>query len=218
MAETPNTPPVASAPAQGMGPVAGPTGRSIFVGMALGALVVAVALGVILSHGGGTSSGYGPEGWTEFHDPGGYFTIALPPGWTIDGGQSGTGTLGGPSGSYTETDYAWVARDPTNGAAGPVVAITYHPLPNAIARQFECQNGSGPNTTVDGLPAQSIGGGWLLSTQAAHYQLNYGFPPDNTAHSTAPTPIPAATATAGQSLTARIAATFKPTPATPLAC
>src|SRR5215475_7555924 len=96
MPETPNTPPVSSAPATTMGPIVGPTGRSIFVGMGLGALVVAVVLGLILSRGG-PSGNYGPAGWTVFHDPGGYFTIALPPGWTIDGGKSGTGTMGGPS-------------------------------------------------------------------------------------------------------------------------
>lgn len=223
MAETPNTPPVSSAPARTMGPMVGPmvgpTGRSIFVGMGLGALVVAVVLGLILSQGG-PSSNYGPAGWTVFHDPGGYFTIALPPGWTIDGGKSGSGTLGGTSSSFSYTEYTWAASDPTNGSAGPVVGITYHPLPNAIARQFECATFSGTNTTVDGLPASSIdGSGWILSTQVAHYQINYGFPPPrNVAHASAPTPIPAATATAGVDLATQIAQTFKPTPATPLSC
>lgn len=217
MAETPNTPPVSSAPATTMGPIVGPTGRSIFVGMGLGALVVAVVLGLILSRGG-PSSTYGPAGWTVFHDPGGYFTIALPPGWTIDGGKSGTGTMGGPSGSYTETDYAWVASDPTNGSAGPFVWITYHPLPSALARQYECQSFSSTNTTIDGIPASSIGDGWLLSTQAVHYQINYGFPSPDTLQTTPPTPIPAATATAGHDLSLQVTQTFRPTPATPLSC
>ncbi len=217
MAETPNTPPAPSPAALASGVARGPSGRSVFVGLALGALIVAAALGVILS-GGGKSPGYGPSGWTVFHDPAGYFTIALPPGWSIDGGKSGSGTMGSTAGSYSETDYTWVARDPTNGTAGPVVNIYYYPLPSALARHFECQNFAATNTTFDGLPASSIGGGWILATQAAHYQLNYGYPPDNRFYTNPPTAIPAATATAGTSLALQVANTFRPTPATALSC
>jgi hypothetical protein len=220
MAETrepPETPPPASSPRPATQVALGLSGRNLFVGMAVGTLIVAVVLGLVLSHAS-TPPAYGPSGWTVFHDPSGYFTISLPPGWTADGGESGTGTTGDATGSYTETDYAWVAEDPANGGEGPIVAISYYPLPNAFARQYECRAFPSPSATFAGLPAAPIADGWIVATTAAHYQLNYGFPPNTTAHTTPPTPVPAVTATAGTDLSAQVAATFRPTPRTPLSC
>ena len=82
-------------------------GRRILVGIALGTIAVALVFGLMLSHAHptgplGVAPGSSlPAGWQVFHDPAGYFTIALPPGWTATGGRDGSGTLGDRTGSYT---------------------------------------------------------------------------------------------------------------------
>jgi hypothetical protein len=201
-------------------------GRRILVGIALGTIVVGLVFGLVLSHAHlsgplGVAPGSSlPAGWQVFRDPAGYFTIVLPPGWTATGGQDGSGTLGDRTGSYSYTDYSWAVRDPASGTSGPGVFISYHPLTNAFGRHFECEAFPHANGTFAGLPAESIGpnAGWLFATESAHYQLNYGFPPSGGLQTTPPTAIPAATFAAGQSLTTQIAATFLPTPDTPLTC
>lgn len=166
-----------------------------------------------------------PTGWQRYTDPGGYFSISLPDGWTAQRDISGVTTAGNRSGSFTTQDMMDTLGGPPRGQNSITVEILTEPLPNDFARQWMC--GAFPashnNTRIAGLPAASLDNTWLLNTQAAHFQISYvypNWPGDVNMPVNAPTatPMPPGFYDRGQQEIKTILASFLPIPATPLAC
>lgn len=159
-----------------------------------------------------------PAGWHLYHDPYGFFTIGLPPGWTAQAAPPSTGIVRDKQGSGTETDYLVAFGNPPHDPAGLTVDIFYHPLSIQILRTGVCQNMS---KLAPGTPTTRPyfeGAGWFVETNAAHFQLSYFLDNRPEEPPYPATPIPQATQEAGAHLFARILATFTPTPNTPLQC
>lgn len=116
-------------------------------------------------------------GWQIYRDPTGLFTVQMPPGWTGHYSDQGSATEGDQTTSVTIETYATTLGDPPDSTATFKFAVSYWPLPNAFARQWQCQQRQQLDTTIDGLPAEHGGGTvydpLLLDTEAAHYQIDY---------------------------------------------
>jgi len=162
-----------------------------------------------------------PAGWHVYHDPGGYFTVALPDGWTATR-SVGTATIGAASGSDAATIIMLQFGEPPQGSKTITVEITVQPIDDFL-RRMACQGTATPyiNATVAGMPATYLPTQtWLLKTNAASFQIDYFYPgyTGDIAQTSAPTPIPQAELTQGQHEMATILATFRPNPDTPFTC
>ena len=167
-----------------------------------------------------------PTNWQRYTDPGGYFSVSLPAGWTAQRDTSGKSTMGNNSGSVTTQDITDTLGGPPRGQNSITVWVLIEPLPNDFARQWEC--GAWPpernNTTVAGMPALHLEDNtWLLNTNAAHFQISYFYPnwPGNVnmpVNAPTATPMPPGFYNQGQQEIKTIIASFLPMPATPLAC
>lgn len=167
-----------------------------------------------------------PAGWQRYTDPGGYFSVSLPNGWTAQRDTSGKATMGNNSGSFTTQDITDTLGGPPRGQNSITVWVLIEPLPNDFARQWEC--GAWPparnNATLAGLPAIHFEDNtWLLTTNAAHFQINYLYPnwPGNVnmpVNAPTATPMPPGFYDRGQQEIKTIIASFLPIPDTPLAC
>ena len=160
-------------------------------------------------------------GWHWYHDPGGYFAVAIPDGWTTTR-SVGTATIGNASGSDAATMIMLQFGEPPQGSKTITVEITVQPIDDFL-RRMACQNTATPyvNVTVAGLPAMYLpNAGWLLTTNSASFQIDYFYPgyTGDTLQTNPPTPIPQAELTQGQQEMATILATFRPNPDTPFAC
>ena len=175
-----------------------------------------------------TSDGVGqavPVGWHRYADPGGFFSVALPNGWTVQR-DTGTTTMGDAQGSVTVQDVMDVFGGPPRGQKTITVWIHVTPIVNDLERQMACPAGHSAhdNTTVAGLPATyDPVFGWLVDTNNASFQISYEYPNwkgDISIPANAPTatPMPPGFYEQGQQEMQTIIASFTPTPATPLAC
>jgi len=168
-----------------------------------------------------------PQSWQTYRDPASAFTIRIPPEWRASVSTS-EGTMGNNSGSFSSQDEEVALGTSPDLLFGTGVSVDVEPLPNAFARQWECQNGlNSPDTTIGGLPATTLGSWtWLLDTNAAHYQISTSFPGGGSPHTSPmmpagqplPTPVPQTTVTASEQLITLVVSTFRPIPATPLSC
>jgi hypothetical protein len=218
-------------PPETMSP-APPSRRARIAGAAALSIIVVVfaALFYALSHKGFSTatdapSPTAPINWQRYTDPGGYFSVSLPNGWTVERDTSGKATMGNSGGSFTTQDIMDTLGGPPRGQNSITVSIWIEPLPNDFARQWMCQafSPSHNNTTVGGVPANFFDNTWLFTSNAAHFQISYVYPnwPGNVAMpSNAPTatPMPPGFYNLGQQEMRTIVASFLPIPATPLAC
>lgn len=168
----------------------------------------------------------------RYRDPHGLFSVVVPKEWQARV-ESGGGTAGSRSGSFTFTAYTIHLAPPASDKkhAGDAFVVMEYTLPNATARWVECsffppaQN----NATLAGLPADHLPGQdvWMLDTIAAHYQIDVIYPggvivnpggPVITSPPPTPTPAPAGYLAAQKSLMQHVLASFKPIPAKPLVC
>lgn len=219
-------PPEAMQPAQPSrrGRIAGAAALSIIV-------IVFATLFYTLSHKGFSTATAAPSptapiNWQRYTDPGGYFSVSLPDGWTVERDTSGKATMGNNSGSFTTQDIRDTLGGPPRGQNSITVEVSLEPLPNDFARQWECQ--AFPpvhnNTTIAGLPATHfMFNSWLLTTSAAHFQIDYAYPNwqgDVLILPNAPTstPMPPGFYALGQQEIKTILTSFLPIPDTPLAC
>jgi len=212
-----------------------PRRRRAFAGGAVAlALLVAVALSIaLLAHarghtsdaGAGTSTGRLttsiPAGWHWYHESDGYFSVAVPDGWTATRSTS-VGTYENSTGSDAVTMTMIELGGPPNGTKTITVQINVQPI-DTFLRRMDCQHLATPyvNAKVAGLPATYLpNAGWLLTTNAASFQINYFYPgyTGDTLQTTTPTPIPQAALTQGQHEMAVILRTFRPIPDTPFTC
>lgn len=166
-----------------------------------------------------------PADWHVYRDPAGYFTIAVPAGWTAQT-SSGETTEGNvyTGQSATFTTYDTNLGNPPNGESTLTVGIYVSPHTTPFERQWDCQNRRFPNTFLSGIPAEhyepDVWGTWLQDTGTAHFQIDllpvgwHG----NALQSGVPTPVPQAIVQAENQLAPRILATFTPIPATWLFC
>jgi hypothetical protein len=166
-----------------------------------------------------------PAGWHAYHDPAGYFTIAVPAGWTAQtfSGETTEGNVYTGQ-SATFPNYDTILGNPPIGESTLRVGISVSPHTTPFERQWDCQDHGFPNTLLAGLPAvhyeRDVWGSWLLNTDTAHYQIDLipvGFH-GNALESGVPTPVPQATVQAENQLAPRILATFTPIPATWFFC
>lgn len=171
-----------------------------------------------------------PAGWQRYQDPGGYFSVSLPKGWTVQRDTSGKETMGNTQGSVTVHPVMDALGGPPRGQQTITVWITITPIINDFERQWMC--GALPptqdNTTIAGLPASHhvIHDGnpaWLLNSSSASFQIDYTYPNwkgDVLMPANAPTatPMPPGFYAQGQQEMQTIIASFMPLPDTPLAC
>ncbi len=198
--------------------------RVLLIIVLLVALVLASAIVFDgLSHAGllspmatPTVASYLPPGWHLYHDPGGYFTIALPPDWQADR-QTGTVTEGSHGVTVqvptidTRLGPPNVATPPPTPPTPPALSISIHIelIVSNVERQALLCPIWHPDTTLARLPAERNEGlapGWLVDTNTATYQIQY-LPPN----------LPAANPPAVLQL-AEVIATLRLIPATTLAC
>lgn len=198
------------------------------------ALVACTALGAgqrIPDSSSVPSSMHIPAGWHLYRDPQGYFTIALPPGWQVQGGTvTGHGEQSDAQGAANTTNVLtnflppkWDSQDSSLGL-GVFVSYTLYTDISGNFRQRElCGLYTKSDTKINGVPAVLEPPAslhiWAIGTSAATYQISYGLPSDRP--HMAPgiqTPVPQATVTADQQLAEAILATFTPIPATPPKC
>jgi hypothetical protein len=215
--------PSAQKPAQPSrrGRIAGAAALSVIV-------IVFATLFYTLSHKGpstATPAPTAPINWQRYTDPGGYFSVSLPNGWTVERDTSGTAVMGNDSGSFTTQDIMDTLGGPPRGQNSITVEVLIEPLPNDFARQWMC--GAFPasqnNTTIAGVPANVLDNTWLLNTNAAHFQISYVYPnwPGNVAmpvNAPTATPMPPGFYDRGQQEIQTIIASFLPIPDMPLAC
>lgn len=167
-----------------------------------------------------------PTSWQRYTDPGGYFSVSLPAGWTAQQEDGGELTMGSGSGSVTLQNIMYTFGEPPHGQNSITVWVMVEPLPSDLARQWECRALpiSDGNTTIAGLPAiHDDVIGWLLNTTAAHFQISYAYPnwrgdvamrPDDPTA----TPMPPGFYDRGQQEIKTIIASFLPIPDTLLTC
>lgn len=215
---------VAQKPARRRGVIAGAAALSIIVILFV---TLFYALGhKVFSTASAAPTPTVPTNWQRYTDPGGYFSVSLPTGWTTQRDISGKATMGNNNGSFTTQDITDTLGGPPRGQNSITVWVMIEPLPNDFARQWECRALPIPdgNTTIAGLPAiHDDVIGWLLNTNAAHFQIDYAYPNwrgdvmmrpgDPTA-----TPMPPGFYDQGQQEIKTIIASFLPMPDTPLAC
>ena len=167
-----------------------------------------------------------PTNWQRYTDPGGYFSVSIPEGWTAQRQDGGKATMGNNSGSFTTQDIFDTLGEPPRGQNSITVQVLIEPLPNDFARQWEC--GAWPparnNATVAGVPAIHFEDNiWLLTTNAAHFQIDYTYPNwqgnvNIPANAPTATPMPPGFYDRGQQEIKTILASFLPNPDTPLTC
>ncbi|MGH2517047.1 MAG: hypothetical protein ACRDHP_15465 [Ktedonobacterales bacterium] len=172
-----------------------------------------------------------PAGWHLYRDPGGSFTIGLPPSWQAGGTVTGHGVEGDPiaSANITEVDTSFFPS-----AGGPqnfdphlrvdVNYMLYTDTRGAFKQPFLCSIYTKSDTTIGGVRAVTEQPAawhlWTIATSALEYQVSYGLPSDRpkVSEPVPPTPVPQATVTADVNLAEAILATFTPIPATPPKC
>ncbi len=212
-------------------PTPSPRKRGSIAGtaLALTALLLA-ALFFGATHGRSGPAGTGqpaaptpPQGWQTYRDPQGFFTLSLPQSWTAQQ-DAGEGHEGGPEGSVSFKDYMNTFGDPPRGTNSITVGVFVIPMVNDLMRHWACSGPRLANTTIAGLPAwHDDVAGWLLDTNAAHFQISYRYPNDRSGliqrtNDPTATPMPPGFYERGQQEMQTILASFTPTPATPLAC
>jgi len=166
-----------------------------------------------------------PAGWQRYTDPGGYFTVAIPKGWTVER-DTGTSMAGDSHGSVTFPDAIDTFGGPPLGQNTITVWIHAEGITSDRARQWMCEAGSPSrnNTTLAGLPAwQSDRFGWIVVSSGASFQISYAYPNykgnvNMPANAPSPTPMPPGFYEKGQQELHTILASFLPTPDTPLKC
>lgn len=224
-------PPEARQPAQK--PALRPGRRGVIAGAAALSIIVILfatlfyALGhKVFSTASAAPTPTVPTNWQRYTDPGGYFSVSLPKGWTMQRDTNGGSTEGNANGSVTLQDITDTLGGPPRGQNSITVWVLIEPLPNDFARQWEC--GAWPparnNTAVAGVPALYLNENtWLLNTNAAHFQISYLYPnwPGNVnmpVNAPTATPMPPGFYDQGQQEIKTIIASFLPIPATPLTC
>jgi hypothetical protein len=174
-----------------------------------------------------------PAGWHLYHDPDGYFTIALPPGWQVvrdtgsgqEGDASSAAEVRTVSTELLPPGATPPEKNPDNTAVGLRVSITfdvYTNLSGDYKHKALCSVFQHANTHLNGYPAQQLNPNrsWLFATSAATYQVSYSLPGDlpGTLITTLPTPVPQATRTTAESQALAIIHTLRLNPATPPKC
>ena len=209
-----------------------PTIRSRSVVAALAAVVLVLAFGGVFALGrasirpsapAATPTAYTPPGWRLYHDPGGYFLLAIPADWSIDRSTS-TATISYPEGTFQVPDI-FTRFGPLASPAPPTslsITIDVQRIVSQAHHRALCDSWH-PNTVLAGLPTMEYQGlirGWRIDTTVATYQIHYLLPGDlgNAERSTQPTPVPQATTTAAQEQLAEVIAAFHPLPATAASC
>jgi hypothetical protein len=205
-----------------------PQRRGLLAGVAL-ALTTLLLAALVFGAVHGRSPGIGaaptpPENWYTYRDPQGFFILSLPNGWTMHQDIS-TGQEGDASGSDAITDYMNAFGSPPFGTNSITVWVSVMPMVPALKRNLACSPNRPPfNATIAGLPAWHDDlVGWLLDTNAAHFQISYRYPNDrgNVARRSSDptaTPMPPGFYERGQQDLRTMLASFTPTPATPLVC
>jgi hypothetical protein len=167
-----------------------------------------------------------PTDWQRYTDPGGYFSVSIPKGWSVQRDTSEEATMGNRQGSVTVHPVMDVLGGPPRGQQTISVWIHITPIINDLERQMMCEGFSSAqqNTTVAGLPAwhdDLIG--WIVTSNSASFQINYQYPNwkgDVAMPANAPTatPMPPGFYDQGQREIQMIISSFMPLPDTPLAC
>ncbi len=136
--------PIAEQPMASSTPLRRPR-RRLFASAAVTlALLVAVTLSVVLlahvraqTGGVGLSSATATQsilpGWRRYREPDGYFTVAVPEGWTAPL-TVGHGTMGDPTGSSSFTTTTVALGGPPDGSRTITVDITVTPITDTYER------------------------------------------------------------------------------------
>lgn len=200
--------------------IAGVSGMTVLV-------VLFALLFAAINHRSAASGGSlpPPAGWQRYTDPGGYFTVTIPKGWTVQR-ETSTSMAGDSHGSVTFPDVMDTFGGPPRGQNTITVWIYVEAITSERARQWMCEarSPSQNNTTLAGLPAwHDEVFGWIVNSSGASFQISYVYPnyPGNVAmpvDAPTATPMPPGFYEQGQQDLHAILASFMPTPDTPLKC